>query len=498
MHGLKLHSSTLLICLLLFSLNTIAAEQTYVREYTYQANALDTKISARAIALQEVKRSLLNELGTHISSYVQINRSSDGTQLAIEEIQTLSAGVTKVLILNEKWDGSEYVLKAQIKADPESVLKSLHKMLNENSKQKQILQLNGELSEIRLENISISESLMRIERKNTIALAEIKHLRNQLGSQLARPDLQDLKTRYQKQVDTLTLNEWHEMAMRYYLKEGYQNSFQLFKKIAEQGDAAAQTNIGWMYTNGEGVTRDSIRGAYWYQEAAEQGDAYAQVILGAMHIEGKVTIYDPAKAMYWFHRSAEQGHNIAQFNIGGLYDDGIGVARDVKQAAYWYQKAAEQGNIAAQFNIGVMYEGGIGVKKDLKQALHWHTKAAMQGDSDAQLSLAGLYFYGEGIVHNASQAAYWYQKSAEQGNLISQKNLAKMYLDGNGVVRDIKQTAYWVKKAAEQGDVNAQKDMAVMCAKGKGVTRDPVQAMYWIRKAAEQGDADAQSILQQK
>ena len=109
--------------------------------------------------MQEVKRILLSELGTHVSSLVKQQSSSDGTQLGTEEIETLSAGVTRVEILDEKWNGVVYVLKAQIKADPEEVLKSLHKMLDADKKQKQLAQLGGDLSKIRSANIQIAESL---------------------------------------------------------------------------------------------------------------------------------------------------------------------------------------------------------------------------------------------------------------------------------------------------------------------------------------------------
>ncbi len=40
---------------------TLAAEQTYFREYQYQASEADSKITARAIALQQVKQILLGE-----------------------------------------------------------------------------------------------------------------------------------------------------------------------------------------------------------------------------------------------------------------------------------------------------------------------------------------------------------------------------------------------------------------------------------------------------
>jgi len=41
-----------------------AENKTYIEEYTYMASDIDSKVSSRAIALEQVKRALLKELGT--------------------------------------------------------------------------------------------------------------------------------------------------------------------------------------------------------------------------------------------------------------------------------------------------------------------------------------------------------------------------------------------------------------------------------------------------
>ena len=52
-----------------------------------------------------------------------------------------------------------------------------------------------------------------------------------------------------------------------------------FHKAAEQGNATAQYNLGRMYQNGEGVTRDFAEARRWYQKAAAQGHEDAKVLL---------------------------------------------------------------------------------------------------------------------------------------------------------------------------------------------------------------------------
>lgn len=492
---LLIKSLSILLALMCFSTITTAAEKTYVREYTYQASEADSKLSARTIALQEVKRELLSELGTHVSSLVTMQSDSDGRKLNKEEIETLSAGVTRVEILDEKWNGVTYILKAQITADPEDVLKSLHKMLDADKKQKQITQLGDELSNIRAQNINISESLTQSKQEATAALAEIARLKKLLNEKQTPATQQTLQGEYQQQVDILTVNEWFDSAVEHYQKGEYPAAFPLFKKVAEQGYASAQHNLGLMYYNGEGVARDTKQAAYWWQKAAEQSIADAQYNLGLMYANGEGVARDPKQAVYWWRKAAEQGYGSSQYNLGLMYDKGDGVVRDPKQAVYWWHKAAEQGDAKAQLNLGNRYSNGEGVARDLKQALYWYQKAAKQGLSNAQNNLGNMYAKGEGVSRDPKQAVYWYQKAAEQGEAGAQYNLGMKHAKGEGVARDPKQAVYWIQKAAELGLVDAQYNLGVIYDNGIGVPRDLKQAGYWWQKAAEQGDASAQFNL---
>ena len=44
-----------------------------------------------------------------------------------------------------------------------------------------------------------------------------------------------------------------------------------WEPLAEQGDARAQYNLGWMYANGKGVIQDNLYAHMWSNIAASQG-----------------------------------------------------------------------------------------------------------------------------------------------------------------------------------------------------------------------------------
>ena len=77
---------------------------------------------------------------------------------------------------------------------------------------------------------------------------------------------------------------------------------------------------------------------------ADQGDADAQWQIGVRYHNGDGVPHDDAQAMHWFHRAAEQGHVIAEATLGAYYWAGRGVPQDLSQAYFWSALALAQGD----------------------------------------------------------------------------------------------------------------------------------------------------------
>ncbi len=131
-----------------------------------------------------------------------------------------------------------------------------------------------------------------------------------------------------------------------------------FTPLAEQGNAAAQVNLGNLYMKGLGVTQNYPEARRWYRSAADQGERMAQSKLGILYYHGLGVEKDPAEAARWFQKAAEQGVTGAQTILGSLYAAGDGVPQDLAKAYYWYTMAEEQGDA----------EGGKG-RKSLEEEI---------------------------------------------------------------------------------------------------------------------------------
>src|ERR1051325_1942382 len=71
-----------------------------------------------------------------------------------------------------------------------------------------------------------------------------------------------------------------EDGMAAYNRGDYVPAFRLFRPLAEQGNARAQTALGVMFRKGEGVPKNPVRARMWFSLAAKRGDAGAKAGLG--------------------------------------------------------------------------------------------------------------------------------------------------------------------------------------------------------------------------
>ena len=90
------------------------------------------------------------------------------------------------------------------------------------------------------------------------------------------------------------------------------------RKLAAQGDADAQWQMGVRYHNGEGVPHDDVQAMQWFLRAAEQGHATAQATLGAYYWAGRGVPQDLSKAYFWSALALAQGDENSKSRLEGL------------------------------------------------------------------------------------------------------------------------------------------------------------------------------------
>ena len=216
---------TFLFCLfLLFIPNLICAElKTFVKEYTYQASEVDSKVSCRAIALEQVKRLLLEELGTYLESHTEIVNY----QLTKDQVTALTAGVVQTQVLKEKWDGQKYWLQAEIKANPDDVIKEIDFIRKDREENKELEDANN---------------------RADAALKEVEKLRNQL--KLAKRNPLQI-ARYDEAINELSATDWYRKGISFIREGNYDEAITANTKAIQLNPkyALAYVNRSFAYLN---------------------------------------------------------------------------------------------------------------------------------------------------------------------------------------------------------------------------------------------------------
>ncbi len=128
--------------------------------------------------------------------------------------------------------------------------------------------------------------------------------RMQLGPKAVRQALLGIAVRVGRYFAPSAYAGPFEAGWAAYNKGNYATAVRRFKLAAHQGDATAQSNLGWMYYSGSGVTQNKQEAARLYKLAAHQGVANAQINLGAMYYNGTGVTQDYILAHMWFNLAA--------------------------------------------------------------------------------------------------------------------------------------------------------------------------------------------------
>ncbi|MDR0565346.1 MAG: SEL1-like repeat protein [Azoarcus sp.] len=318
------------------------------------------------------------------------------------------------------------------------------------------------------------------------------------------------------------------------------SAFDLIKRLektktdANQGNAQAQYDLGYMHEEGRGIKQDSAKAMQWYQMAAEQGHTKAQYELGLMYAKLPANKKNEEESVKWiqmaaegFRQAAEQGDAEAQCRLGEIYGLVKGANQNRKskmiatalgfysgekeakwfeeESARWFQmatdvfrQAAEQGDVKAQFELAGIYCWFLGGKENEEKGVQWFLKAAEQGHAEAQYELGYMYSTGWGVPWaDANEALKWYEKAAEQGNSLADAQIARIYAGVDELIEpDYAKALKWYLKLAEQNDLNAQYNVGILYAKGLGTEQNLAEAKKWLKKTVASGHTDAKKALE--
>ena len=185
-----------------------AKSKSFIREYSYNASEADSKLSARAIALTQVKELLLEELGAYIHSTFNVSSHetlAEFKEVSNSELASMAAGVTQTKILDETWNGEIYYLKAKITIEEEDFTNRI-KEISGNKEKVMYLKL--------------------LKRQADSALAEINRLKEELSKAKTKKDKLALQMQYSTTANKLEGTEWYQHNLSFFEEGRFYNNNQ--------------------------------------------------------------------------------------------------------------------------------------------------------------------------------------------------------------------------------------------------------------------------------
>ncbi len=216
----KIVACTACFVFLFFTVPSLAEMKTFVREYTHDAAEMDSKMSCRYIALEHVKRLLLEELGTYVESVTVVK----DYQVDREQISVLTAGVVQTTILDEKWDGKQFWLKAKLSADPDEVAAAVNQLKD---------------------NQQLMADLKEAKEEARTALAEVESLKTAMAAASAK----ESKAQYDDSIRQLQATDLYERGQSYATAGDYQQAINAFDKVTSlrPNDSKAYSGRGIIF-----------------------------------------------------------------------------------------------------------------------------------------------------------------------------------------------------------------------------------------------------------
>jgi len=336
-------------------------------------------------------------------------------------------------------------------------------------------------------------------------LIPVESIQNQTGNQISYNNNDNLEM---KKAEQIFLNYKLDVA------------FELFKKLAENGNGRAMYFLGEFYSQPYGKTKKDnkkakewrIKGkevgdvlaalnvAYYLPKnsdernrtcfelfedilkLSEDGDIFAQNELADMYLYGYGIEGDKEEGVKWLKKSAESGYWRSMDELANCYFNGIGVSQDKLKAIDLYKKVYELGSGRAANGIGRIYEN----QNNSEEAVKWYRRGFEKGDSRSGYNLAYCYSNGIGVSQDELKALELYKKVYELGDFTSGKaanRIGRIYEDQNSSEEAVK----WYRKGFEKGDDWSGYNLAYCYYDGIGVPQDELKALELYKKVYELG-----------
>jgi hypothetical protein len=154
----------------------------------------------------------------------------------------------------------------------------------------------------------------------------------------------------------------------------FKKAQELLTPLAINNNAEAQTLLGALYINGQGVEKDETKGLSLIMKAATQGYGPARQRALNLHVD-----------------LAKQGDATAMYNVGYMCLHGWGGEQDANECLEWLETSAKLGHTRSAKVLSSIYtKGSFGITPDKEEASYWRNMVEARIDGTWTGTFAGM------------------------------------------------------------------------------------------------------------
>lgn len=424
----------------------LAIPHTYLREYTYQATPLDTRESARTIALNGVRTDLLAEIGTHVRSVIRSSRDERGIGREEQHLTALTAGVVSMEILEERWQKPDFYVRARLVADPDEVLEAVRRISAEEGLREMLLASEAARREAEREIEQLRQQLVALAPSMPVAVVTSPAFPEPASATPAAPPPapviaaappaepdpkpapatapasavvaiapDTLREDYRAAAGRIADEDGMQVAIATYRRGDLALALQMLERLAQRGHRRATYALGRFHLLGIGTRRDPDRARELLERAAAAGVADAIATLGWMHERGEGFARDTEAGRKLYREAAARGSDYGKSRLAMMMFVGRRGSGNRPEAVRLFREAAEAGDSLALAMMGVAHERGMVVEKDLGEAFRYFTESARLGNGLAIYRLARFYDEGIEVGRNPERARQLREDARRRG-----------------------------------------------------------------------------------
>ncbi len=257
-------------------------------------------------------------------------------------------------------------------------------------------------------------------------------------------------------------------------------AFELYQKMARQGNSNAIFKVANSYLHGIGIDKDTKKADYWY-------DKYTQSLIINHYLWAQYYSKSKEEELQYEKIIDDLSEILPPSTLNSLIISHLGNEKEGKYLSL-LKSNAESGNLDAMRRLGNLYYDGVSVPRDPSKALEWYEKCAAVGDGWSMVRCGEIHRDGKGTVMDAVRASAYFRDAAVQGNAAAAWNMILMSASGC-VGREVFEDALSLLEGmAATGNLDAMRRLGNLYYDGVSVPRDPSKALEWYEKCAAVGD----------